>query len=582
MPLTLVRSLTLGIALPAKNAPPQPLCYIFLSVHCSSMTSSLPSSTQHRLQQLPQIPSVWEGDRRPFNGGPLGEREDGEAGECILWVDGTEGLVRSMDVIPETSGMETVVRTLIRAMEMPRSPAPPCRPKKIVVRNRELQFLLRGILQGLNISVEYQAQLPLIDELFRTFDTIDDRRPAPIPPAFDAPLKKLAREIWHLSPWEVLTDLDIIAIQIPTLEGVPPLYACVMGMLGEEYGIILYRSLESLKTFREMAMGEDDNQCLEQVFLSQDCWFINYEAGDQGETMPRANPPFFPASQDNQATAIFGSIHPLEGIRPFIDEEEALAIYCALEGLAHFVKAHHGDFEAENVELITEEVKVKHPLKPKAAREQLLVRLSTQPELTAEFLGQLGFDEEEEEDDDDLLEDDLIPDNSYMSLGMVPWDLVHSLRSSPMVHYQASEFRQKGDGMPVLMIQTSRPKAKDLIRRLQQEGEIAGLGFNVGRDSWTETRYDLGILKTGQDKLFLFGEFLLDAPAHRQAKKNWERRCRDTKGYCAVLIAMGVTGQSKGRPELRHMLGYFETRFLTPQELGLGTLRLSLGVDLDF
>ncbi|WP_228015112.1 DUF6930 domain-containing protein [Synechocystis salina] len=139
-------------------------------------------------------------DRRPFNGGALGEREDGEAGECILWVDGTEGLVRSMDVIPETSGMETVVRTLIRAMEMPRSPAPPCRPKKIVVRNRELQFLLRGILQDLDINVEYQAQLPLIDELFRTFDSIDDRRPAPIPPPFDAPLKKLAREIWHLAP----------------------------------------------------------------------------------------------------------------------------------------------------------------------------------------------------------------------------------------------------------------------------------------------------------------------------------------------------------------------------------------------
>ncbi|AIE75208.1 MULTISPECIES: hypothetical protein [unclassified Synechocystis] len=545
------------------------------------MTSSLPSSTQHRLQQLPQIPSVWEGDRRPFNGGALGEREEGEGGECILWVDGSEGLVRSMDVIPETAGMETVVRTLIRAMEMPRSPAPPCRPKKIVVRNRELQFLLRGILQGLNISVEYQAQLPLIDELFRTFDTIEDRRPEPIPAKFDAPLKKLAREIWHLAPWEVLTDLDILAIEIPSLEEVPPLYACVMGMLGEEYGIILYRSLDSLKAFREMAMGEDNNQSLEQIFLVQDCWFINYEQDFQGRTIARDNDPFLPVSDDGETMAIFGSIHPLEGIRPFIDEGEALAIYCALEGLAHFVKAHYSYFESEDFDLITEEVKVKHPLKPRTSKERLVVRLSTQPDLTAEFLLRLGFDNEDDEDEDDLLEDDLIPDNSYMSLGMVPWELVQSLRSSPVVYYQAGEFRQKGDGMPVLMIQTSRPKAKDLIRRLQQEGEIAGLGFNEGQDPWTETKYDLGILKTGADKLFLFGEFLHDAPAHRQAKKNWERRCRDTKGYCAVLIAMGVTGQSKGRPELRHMLGYFETRFLTPKELGLGPLRMSLGVDFD-
>lgn len=543
------------------------------------MTSSLPPSTQHRLQQLPQIPSVWEGDRRPFSGGNFLDPEQGEGGECILWVDGSEGLVRSMDITPENSGMEAIVRALIRAMEVPRSPAPPCRPQKIIVRNRELQFLLRGILQGLGIMVDYQPRLPLIDELFRTFESADDKRPSPLPESFNAPLKKLAKEIWQLAPWEVLADLDIISIEIPSLEDVPPLYACVMGMLGEEYGIILYRSLESLRKFREMAMAEDLSQSPEQIFLSQDCWFINYELEGRGG-FPESNHKFLSSGDSNSPAplAIFGSIHPLEGIRPFIDEQEALTIYCALEALGRFVKANYSTLEEEELSSIAHTLTIKHPLKSRTAKDDIAVNLSTQPELTEDFLTTLGFDGDDEED---IFEDDLIPENSYMSLGMVPWELVEKIRLTPSIHYQPSQFREKGDGMPVLMIQTSRPKAKDLIQRLHEEGDISGLGFNVGEDPWMEIEYDLGVLKTGSNNLFLFGEFLRDSPTHRQARKNWERRCKDTKGHCAVLIAMGITGKAKGKPELKHMLAYFETKFLTPQELGLGTLKMSTGFNFD-
>lgn len=544
------------------------------------MTSSLPPSTQHRLQLLPQIPNVWEGDRRPFSGGNLLDPEQGEGGECILWVDGSEGLVRSMEIIPESAGMETIVRALIRAMELPRSPAPPCRPKKIIVRNRELQFLLRGILQGLDIVVDYQPHLPLIDELFRTFESADEQRPSPVPESFNDLLKKLAKEIWQLAPWEVLADLDIISIEMPSLEELPTLYACVMGMLGEEYGIILYRSLESLRKFREMAMAEDISQSPEQIFLSQDCWFINYELEGTGVTEETSHG-FLSAGESNSPgpLAIFGSIHPLEGIRPFIDEEEALAIYCALEALARFVSDNYSALEEEEVSNISQTFKIKHPLKSHVAKDHIAVNLSTQPELTEDFLtAVLGFDTDDEEN---VFKDDLIPENSYMSLGMVPWELAERIRLTPSIHYQPSKFREKGDGMPVLMIQTSRPKAKDLIQRLHEEGGIAGLGFNVGEDPWMEIEYDLGVLKTGMDSLFLFGEFLRDSPTHRQARKNWERRCKDTKGHCAVLIAMGITGKAKGSPELKHMLAYFETKFLTSEELGLGTLKMSTGLDFD-
>ncbi|MFM1843495.1 MAG: hypothetical protein RLZZ490_2238 [Cyanobacteriota bacterium] len=549
------------------------------------MTSSLPASTQHRLQQLPQIPSVWEGDRRPLTPHQsFLENDQDQSGDCILWVDGSEGLVRSMDVIPEDAGLETVVRTLIRAMEVPRPPAPPCRPKKIVVRNREIQFLLRGVLQGLDISIDYQPNLPLIDELFRTFESPDLARPDPLPPEYSSPLESLARQIWDVAPWEVLADHDIISLELVLPDGAQTLYACVMGMLGQEYGIILYRSLESLRQFREMALEEKSPSALEQAFLSQDCWFLNYEFEDEEED-DRAT--------EDEGEPIFGSIHPLEGIRPFLDESEALTLYFALEGLRRFVKNHEDSLSYDPIPTLTQRFRIKHPLQPNEKKQERVVNVATQPALAAEFVAQfnnddnfsLGFlddDDDGEDPDEPVLRDDLIPENSYMSLGMIPWDLVELIRASPTVHYQASNATMKGDGMPVLMIQTSRPKAKDLINRLRAEGPITGLGFNLGEDPWTETKYDLGILQTQDEKLFLFGEFLLDSPTHKQARKNWERRCKATKGHCAVLIAMGVTGQSKGNPKLQHMLAYFETEFLSSQALGIGPLQLMPNLDFDF
>jgi len=97
--------------------------------------TALNHSTRRRLQKLAQIPSVWEGDRRPLSRQTaddleLGLRETDQTGECILWVDGSQGFVRSMDMVTPDIGPEAVVRTLLRAMEHPHNPAQPARPQK--------------------------------------------------------------------------------------------------------------------------------------------------------------------------------------------------------------------------------------------------------------------------------------------------------------------------------------------------------------------------------------------------------------------------------------------------------------------
>ena len=537
--------------------------------------TSLPASTRHRLKQLPQIPSVWEGDRHALAGEQTKSILDGdgpEKGDCILWVDGSEGFVRSMDIVSPDMGLEAVVRTLIRAMETPHSPAKPARPQKIVVRNREIQFFLRGALQGLEISIDYVPELPLIDELFRSFESSGNDRPPALPSEYAGPLKQVADALWEAAPWDLLADHDIVAIELER-EDVATIYACIMGMLGQEYGVIFYRSLESLKQFRAIAIAEKSTARLEQAFLSQDCWFLNYEAkGDFDDDDDLGN------LDAEDVEALFGSIHPLEGIRPFLDAEESQTLYYALQGLLKFFEDHEWELSQEPVAQARQSYRL-NPLKTTSSKAKINAEVYTLPELAQEFA---GLDEEEDDQTDFVLRDDLIPENAFLSIGMIPWDVVKSLQGMAKVHYQSRQVEPNGEGLPVVMIQTSRPKAQTLIKKILEEGGISGLAFNDGENPLTNTDYDLGILRTSQDHLYIFGEFLQDDATHKKARQKWDKRCQETQGFCGVLIAMGVTGSSRGKPQLSDMLAFFETPFLSEDDLQLGTLQLMPSFDMDW
>ncbi|NES46919.1 MAG: hypothetical protein F6K20_38450, partial [Moorea sp. SIO2C4] len=80
--------------------------------------SALNRNTRRRLNKLQQTSSVWEGDRRPLSVIGNNHQPDGEGhNDCILWVDGSEGIVRAMDLVSPTMGPEAIVRALMQAME---------------------------------------------------------------------------------------------------------------------------------------------------------------------------------------------------------------------------------------------------------------------------------------------------------------------------------------------------------------------------------------------------------------------------------------------------------------------------------
>jgi hypothetical protein len=537
--------------------------------------ATLHSTTIRRLQKLPQANAVWEGDRRNLENLNLeGNSEEGHK-DCIIWVDGSEGMVRGMETVPASTGMEAVVRTLLRAMEVPQGYGKPCRPQRIVVRDREIQFFLRGVLQELDIKVDHVRDLPLIDALFQGLAQTSDERPPLLPKEYEAALVKTAQEIWENPPWEFLDDSEIITIEFHNWD-IDPLYVSVMGMLGAEYGILLYRSFDSLKTFRSQMFQGESMEDLETAFLQQDCWFLNYELPDQEEDEEPDN------LSAEEVEPNFGSVNPYEGLRPFLGEEEAAVVYVALKALQRFIKTYQTQLETDFDQKLEKRHQIQLP-KTVESSTRVTVTVSTNPELEEELISLLDDEDEETEELDNLdeeaefyspIKEDLVPKDAFLSLGMIPWEMIAQIRNNEKQLYQSLGVSEQGEGMPIILIQTSRPKAKEMIEQIQDSGGLHGIGFNTGEDPTTDAVYDLGIMQTGNGELYLFGEFQEDDPTHLHARQQWEKRCQQTKGYCGLIIARGLKGASRGQPQLQDMMALFEARALSTEDLGLGILQL--------
>jgi hypothetical protein len=429
----------------------------------------------------------------------------------------------------------------------------------------------------LDIAIDYAPELPLIDELFRGFADILDSQTPDLPPQYAQILREKAFAIWEVAPWEFLEEQQILSIEINKWD-VGTLYASVMGMLGMEYGILFYRSEESLKQFRAAVLrDEESTEHLEEAFLKQDCLFLTFESADEideddDEESDLADLPL------SEIDPTFGNIHPLEGLRSVLYDEEALVIFVAIESLSRFVRDHRRQLHEDIFPTLNRRYRISLPQSEESTKS-LAVTVSTMPQLAAELEEMAGFGVDDQEigsqgsPNFQSLQDDLIPEDSFLSLGVLSWEMLEYLRKGVSYH-KAGEIKQVGDGLPVILIQTSRPKAKTVIERIEAADGLRAICFNPGADPFDGDRYDLGLLQTQNGELFLFGEFLDEDPIHVEARKKWNQRCKNTKGYCGLIIAKGLTGASRGNPQLRDMMALFEARSLSPKDLGIGILQL--------
>ncbi len=534
---------------------------------------TLNSATLRRLAKLKRLDSVWEGDRRPLPRKTYAYHESsnlihlptphGEhTHQCILWVDPMEGMVRAMDVVDANAGQEAFVRTLLQAMEHPQGPVPPALPKRIVVCDRQLQFYLRGVLQELDIVVEHADALPLIDSIFANMVEHSHAVPPVVPPAYAFPLLQEAGELWHNAPWEQLWEHQVICLEMHCWD-LETLFAVVMGKMGLERGVIFYRSYESLLQFRQRIVNAKDGEILEETFLGQDCLFSLFEPLDSDEDQENRFLQMHGWSLlDEGLRPVFGAVHPLEGGRPYLYDEEAIAMTLALKAFNQFYAQHrtrfaHGEFPP---------CRGMYRLHSPEGEHQIVV--STMPDLAQELY---LLSESDSTEPTSLIHQDLWPDNTLFKLQEIPWHKLEVYRHQ-CKHCQLAEedYPSKGAGISALLIQTTRPKALQLIEQISARGGITGITFSHG-ESYLGDRFELGLLILGNQEIHLFAEFAVEEGA--ELRRLWKQRCRTLQNNCVVLIAMGVTGATRGKPADRDILGYYEVKLRSAKELGLGILR---------
>ncbi len=568
--------------------------------------------TCRRLSQLPRLTSVWECDRRPLTGLP-GKPGDSAAvveaahGDCIMWADSMQGIVRGLSVVPPETGNEAIVRTLLQAIEMPQGGVEPARPRKVVVSDREIQFFLRGALQDLDIQVEHVSTLPVIDEVFQKLQA-PDVQSLKLPEVFEETLIQKAALLWRDAPWKSLSEQEILAIELNCWE-IKTLYLSILGIAGMEYGLLFYRDLTSLQQFRHnLIHSQDFSDGMKQAFLEQNCLFINFNPSkdviplhasgqSSGRSSGRASQKGLPSSDELRAldAAVdyeFGSLHPLEGLRPELAAEEAASLIVALEALHRFFKKH--DISAEDFALrpVSSRFRIPNPAPDSPdIPAKITVKVSTLPEVSAAFLEDvLGTVDGDIDGDisDDLLEepnlapliDDSVPEGSLIMLGSHQEDKLAPLRKGSPIYYQRflhppEQMPNDQANWPVLTIQTTRGKAQQLVERLKTEGGIRSICFNPGSDPISGEVFRVGILQTEEGHLHLFNEYELDSAADNLSLENWTKASADNDHCCGCVIATGATGAQRGQPRLKEIVAFFEMPEKRPEDLGLAPLIMS-------
>jgi hypothetical protein len=562
--------------------------------------------TCRRLSQLPRLSSVWECDRRPLAAmgndlGPSAAPANGlesAQGDCIMWADSLHGIVRGLSVVPHETGNEAIVRTLLQAIETPQGGVEPARPRKVVVRDREIQFFLRGALQDLNIPVEHAPTLPVIDEVFQKLQA-PELPTANLPKAYEETLLQKTALLWHDAPWQYFSEQEILAIELNCWE-IETLYLSVLGLAGMEYGLLFYRDLASLQQFRHKLLNSHDfSDGMKQAFLEQNCLFINFNLADDAVLLHPSSPRQSQSAKRGAGLSIigrsiempvsyeFGSLHPLEGLRSQLAVEEAASLIVVLEALHRFFKKH--DISVEDFALKpvssrfrianpTYSIQLSNPDSPAEIPEKITVKISTLPDVSAAFLEE-ALDSDEPPNLAPLI-DDSVPEGSLIILGAHTEEKLEPLREISRIYYQ--DFLQPPKQRPshqatwpVLTIQTSRPKAQQLVQRLRAEGGIRAICFNPGNDPISGQVFQVGILQTAKGHLHLFNEYEIDDPSDSLNLERWSRTSAANFHCCGCIIATGATGLKRGRPTLREVVAFFEMPDKRPEELGLAPLIMS-------
>ena len=524
--------------------------------------------THKRLLKIPQTLNIWEGDRRKLMPDGLqlvNESNLVESEDYVLWVDGSEGVLRAMNVVMDGSSLEAIVATLIEAIETPKDGSSPSRPKKIVVRDREVFLYLKSIAKALKIILELVPELPIIDSIFEQFRAFRAGPPSLISPKYGDFLLEKTAQLWRTAPWIVFADHQILEVELNQW-GIGTVYVSILGSLGLEIGILAYRSLESLRIFRSKVGRRASIQEMEAAFLAQDCLFLSYEF--EAFSIPEMVHFMDYDNVEPEFGVLDGSL------RPFLNDDEALAFAIILEAIHRFVSKNRGQFTQGVFPEFTRRHKIPVP-EMAGVVSPLTVKVSTLPKVADELMSMDYPDDDGEDGDDDEarfdLRTDFVPPGSLIVTTALSWQSVPSIRSYVQHHFP-TQTPMAGEALPVMIIHTTAAKANALVKKIEKMGGLSGIGMCSGVDILGNGA-ELAILQSRSGILFFINEFSEESEEDKRVLGNWLRRSAESNNACGFIIAKGYKkGQKRGNPNPADMIALYEIHTFSAEEMGLEKL----------
>ena len=234
---------------------------------------------QQRQKSPPALPvhrdEVWEVGRRTFDVRVEELERKGERPEILLAVEVEDGGVVLGDAITSSAPQTALADFVERAMRQPLI-GKPRRPGVMRVASQAEANVLAPILTATGVAVEIVAQLPALDAIHQHMGTMlggldsDYRtRTAQAGAVLSAvglqEFFRTAETFYRRAIWEMYGDEVLFEITLQPAQGeARTVYGVLMGNLGQEFGLALYRSLDDFRRFFELSVEHlDDFEALQ-------------------------------------------------------------------------------------------------------------------------------------------------------------------------------------------------------------------------------------------------------------------------------------------------------------------------------
>lgn len=176
---------------------------------------------------------------------------EGACPQVALWMEFPSGKVIAIEVREPSETDGWFGRTLLAAMKKPLA-GKPRRPSRIRVADAALAAEVEAVCDGIDVVV---APAPELDEAFNEISIrIDAKAPhfvddARLSPRLIGELFRAAERLYRLAPWNFVAGL--IRFDVPRF-GIEGGCLAVIGEAGEEYGFLLFPSLEAWEIFAQL------------------------------------------------------------------------------------------------------------------------------------------------------------------------------------------------------------------------------------------------------------------------------------------------------------------------------------------